>query len=415
MTKQTNKERVQELIQQADAGLYTLFQPEKYSEYLGMMGRFHKFSLNNQILIYMQRPNATMVADYDKWQDRYGRNVMRGEKGIRIIAPTVVKKSAHAEQVNPVTNASGYGDTAAEKKGATYTTYKVATVFDVSQTDGKQMQSRIADNVNFDVFLEAAKRTSTVPVWFAQQPDRADVPYSRREQQIIIPEGMSKENMAYAMVRGIAQAKLDSQQPPVTDQATAEVPRTEEMQADSAAYAVCQYFGVESANGTDFSYITAWAWDKEPAELRSTLEAIRQVANNLINNIEKNYRVVCAERGIDLEEPAHKSEQASHEVAIQPPKLSERIFSPTAEQEPHPMNDSPHELSGELSDFAITAASLGIEILEHPGKGPQNAKTGAEEMDNGTRQQSALSKLHQYHQDGGTKAAIVPKKPELER
>lgn len=216
--KQTNKERLKDITDSIERGIQDLFQSDKYAEYLRTMSRFHKYSVNNTMLIYMQRPDATLVAGFNKWRDQFERNVMKGEKGIKIIAPTPFKKKIEQEKRDPDTNLpmlDADGKVIIEEKKIKIPMFKPVTVFDVSQTDGKPLPQLAADlqgNVqNYEVFMEALRRSSPVPIEIIPIHDGADGYFSLDKQKIAIREGMSEVQTVSAVVHEIAHSKLHNQ------------------------------------------------------------------------------------------------------------------------------------------------------------------------------------------------------------
>lgn len=217
-TKQSNKERLKDITDSIERGIEELFQSEKYAEYLRTMSRFHKYSVNNTMLIYMQKPDATLVAGFNKWRDQFERNVMKGERGIKIIAPTPYKKKIEQEKRDPDTNLpvlDADGKVIIEEKEIKIPMFKPVTVFDVSQTDGKPLPQLAADlqgNVqNFDVFMEALRRSSPVSIEIIPIHDGADGYFSLDKQKIAIREGMSEVQTVSAVVHEIAHSKLHNQ------------------------------------------------------------------------------------------------------------------------------------------------------------------------------------------------------------
>ena len=216
--KQTNKERLKDITDSIERGIEELFQSDKYAEYLRTMSRFHKYSVNNTMLIYMQRPDATLVAGFNKWRDQFERNVMKGEKGIKIIAPTPFKKKIEQEKRDPDTNLpmlDADGKVIIEEKEIKIPMFKPVTVFDVSQTDGKPLPQLAADlqgNVqNYEVFMEALRRVSPVPIDIKPIHDGADGFFSLDNQSITIRDGMSEVQTVSAVVHEIAHSKLHNQ------------------------------------------------------------------------------------------------------------------------------------------------------------------------------------------------------------
>ena len=217
-TKQSNKERLKDITDSIERGIEELFQSDKYAEYLRTMSRFHKYSVNNTMLIYMQKPDATLVAGFNKWRDQFERNVMKGEKGIKIIAPTPYKKKIEQEKRDPDTNLpmlDADGKVIIEEKEIKIPMFKPVTVFDVSQTDGKplpQLASDLSGNVqNYEVFMEALRRSAPVPIEIIPIRDGSDGYFSLDNQKISIREGMSEVQTVSAVVHEIAHSKLHNQ------------------------------------------------------------------------------------------------------------------------------------------------------------------------------------------------------------
>jgi hypothetical protein len=216
--KQTSKERLKNITDSIERGIQDLFQSDKYADYLRTMSRFHRYSVNNTMLIYMQKPDATLVAGFNKWRDQFERNVMKGEKGIKIIAPTPYKKKIEQQKLDPDTKMpmlDADGRVITEEKEIKIPMYKPVTVFDVSQTDGKplpQLASELSGNVqNYEVFMEALRRSSPVPIDIKPIRDGSDGFFSLTNQSITIREGMSEIQTVSAVVHEIAHSKLHNQ------------------------------------------------------------------------------------------------------------------------------------------------------------------------------------------------------------
>ena len=216
--KQTNKERLKDITDSIERGIQDLFQSDKYAEYLRTMSRFHKYSVNNTMLIYMQKPDATLVAGFNKWRDQFERNVMQGEKGIKIIAPTPFKKKIEQEKRDPDTNLpmlDADGKVITEEKEIKIPMFKPVTVFDVSQTDGKplpQLASDLSGNVqNYEVFMKALRRSAPVSIEILPIRDGSDGYFSLDKQKIAVREGMSEVQTVSAAVHEIAHSKLHNQ------------------------------------------------------------------------------------------------------------------------------------------------------------------------------------------------------------
>ena len=313
--KQTNKDRMREIVDSIENGIKELFESDKYRKYLATMSRFHRYSVNNTMLIYMQRPDATHVAGFNKWRDQFGRNVLKGEKGIRIIAPTPYKKKVEEIKTDPETNApvlDADGKAIIEEKEIRIPMFKVVSVFDVSQTAGKPLPQLAADlsgNVQqYEVFMEALRRASPVPIEIKPVARDTDGFFSIKAQSITIRAGMSEVQTVCAAVHEIAHAKLHDYEHMTEladDGETLLVPgeksrNTEEVEAESISYAVCQYYGIETGENS-FGYIATWSQGKELKELRASLETINKTASELITDIDRHFAEICKERGIDRE------------------------------------------------------------------------------------------------------------------
>lgn len=325
--KQTNKDRMREIVDSIENGIKELFESDKYRQYLSTMSRFHRYSVNNTMLIYMQRPDATHVAGFNKWRDQFGRNVLKGEKGIRIIAPTPYKKKVEEIKTDPETNApvlDADGKAIIEEKEIRIPMFKVVSVFDVSQTAGKPLPQLAADlsgNVQqYEVFMEALRRASPVPMEIKPVARDTDGFFSAKAQSITIRAGMSEVQTVCAAVHEIAHAKLHDYEHMTEladDGETILVPgeksrNTEEVEAESISYAVCQYYGIETGENS-FGYIATWSQGKELKELRASLETINKTASELITDIDRHFAEICKERGIDREDLA-AAEQPSVET-----------------------------------------------------------------------------------------------------
>ena len=400
--KPTNRERLQEITAGIEQGIKELFESEKYMRYLSVMSKFHRYSVNNTMLIYMQKPEATLVAGFNKWKNQFARHVKKGEHGITIIAPTPYKKKIEEMKRDPDTHApilDADGKAVMEEKEIEIPMFRPVKVFDVSQTDGKplpELSSSLSGTVpHYEAFLEALRRSAPVPIEFEPMAANTDGYFSPDQQRIAIREGMSEVQTVSATVHEIAHSKLHNQKKIQIDNdqqyqevelfekpalfsngrisrddlpegvycydlrgsdddpgspicveervmvnhagsviltAPLEFPeegrlyftdetglnfnggmltlsqflqeqkkdrRTEEVEAESISYAVCQYFGIQTGENS-FGYIASWSKGKELKELRASLETINKTSCELINNIERHYKEICKERGIAL-------------------------------------------------------------------------------------------------------------------
>ena len=423
--KPTNRERLREITDGIEQGIKELFESEKYMRYLSVMSRFHRYSVNNTMLIYMQKPDATLVAGYNRWKDQFERHVKKGEHGITIIAPTPYKKKIEEQKLDPDTKApilDKDGKIVTEEKEIEIPMFRPVKVFDVSQTDGKplpELASSLSGTVeNYDVFMEALRRSSPVPITIEAMPDDTDGYFYIDNPRISVRFGMSEVQTVSASVHEIAHSKLhnrkkiqiandeqyqeielfdkpglfsngriarddlpegvycydlrgsdDDPGDPVSVEEKVlvnhagsvllteplELPetgylmlteeeglnftggfstlaqflqeqkkdrRTEEVEAESISYAVCQYFGIETGENS-FGYIASWSQGKELKELRNSLEIINKTACELISDIERHYKEICKERGIDPNSKA-EPETAPIEQPAGASKVSDR-------------------------------------------------------------------------------------------
>ena len=336
--KPTNRERLQQITAGIEQGIKELFESEKYMRYLSVMSRFHRYSVNNTMLIYMQKPDATLVAGYNKWKNQFERHVKKGEHGITIIAPTPFKKKIEEQKLDPDTQApilDAEGKAVMEEREVEIPMFRPVKVFDVSQTDGKplpELASSLSGNVqNYEAFMEALRRSAPVPLSVEPMAANMDGYFSPDQQRIAIRAGMSEVQTVSAAVHEIAHSKLHNYAKAQEEAARAgdkEPPKkkdrnTEEVEAESISYAVCQYYGIQTGENS-FGYIANWSQGKELPELRASLETINKAAGELIADIDRHYKVICKERGIDLaaqsEQTVPQQEAASEaEVPMQAP------------------------------------------------------------------------------------------------
>lgn len=318
--KQSSRDRLKEITASIEDGIKELFQSERYAQYLQTMSRFHHYSVNNQVLIHMQKRDATLVAGFNKWKNQFGRNVIKGEHGIKIIAPTPVKKKIEQEKLDPDTQLpmlDADGKIITEEKTIQIPMYKPVTVFDVSQTEGKplpQLAHDLSGNVaNYDAFMEALRRSSPVPISVEVMGGGMDGYFDLEHQDIAIRKGMSEVQTVSAVIHEMAHALLHNRTKD-TEEKTPEISRsTEEVQAESISYAVCAYYGIATGDNS-FGYIASWSKDKTLPELRESLEVISRTADGLINDIDRHYAEILKEREAEL-------------IAAEPAMAVERLYA----------------------------------------------------------------------------------------
>lgn len=323
--KQNPKERLKEITDSIETGIKELFESDKYKSYLQTMSRFHKYSFNNTMLISMQKPDATLVAGFNKWRDGFSRFVKKGEKGIKIIAPTPYKIKEEREKLDPQTKApilDVNGKVQTEEVEVQIPMFRVVSVFDVSQTEGEPLPTLASDltgNVKqFDVFMEAIKRTAPVPIEIMPLPKDTDGYYHTEENRIAIREGMSEVQTISAAIHEVAHSllhnremakELQSQQNETAKPSKPQNRNTEEVEAESISFAVCSYYGIQTAENS-LGYIASWSKGKELAELRASLETINKTSSELITGIDTHFAEIVKERGIDLTAEISVPEQA---------------------------------------------------------------------------------------------------------
>ena len=319
------KEQIKKLTDQIEAGIKALFQSgdlEKYQAYLRTMSHFHHYSVNNQMLIFSQCPHATLVAGYQKWQNQFSRHVLRGEKGISILAPTPYKIKVEKEKLDPDTKLpllDADGNTITEEKEVQIPMFRPVKVFDVSQTDGKPLPERVQSPVaeltgnveHYEAFMEALRRISPVPIEIKPLSNDLDGFFSPSKQSITLRDGMSEVQTVCAAVHEIAHSKLHdyAKQPNSQPKDSS----TEEIEAESIAYTVCAYFGIETS-ANSFGYVATWSKDKDLKAFKESLDTIRKTSSDLISGVEQQFKEICKERGISLEPEKPAQEQDTEKL-----------------------------------------------------------------------------------------------------
>lgn len=294
MADNTQYQKVKEITDQLEQGIQDLFESEKYMSWLRTMSKFHDYSLNNTLLIAFQRPDATLVAGYTAWQKQFGRQVQKGEKAIKILAPAPYKEKVEIEKLDPVTKTPIYSDDGKpvmEVQEVTRPAFKVVSVFDVSQTEGREIPSLGVDELSGDVreyemFFEALKRSCPVPMEFENIEGSAKGYYHQMEQRIAIREGMSQVQTIKTAIHEMAHQRLHAVDP--LDEKSEIINQTrssKEVEAESVAYTVCQHYGIETSDYS-FAYVAGWSHGKETPELKASLNTIRKTANEMITEID---------------------------------------------------------------------------------------------------------------------------------
>ena len=328
LTAEKPAEKLKEITDRLEQGITELFDSERYKEYLRVMSKFHNYSFNNTLLIAMQKPDASLIAGFTAWKNQFQRNVKKGEKGIKIIAPSPFKIKQETEKIDPQTQKPVIGrdgKPVTEEKEITIPAYKVVSVFDVSQTEGKELPDIAVDALTGDVeqysdFFAALEKTSPVPIGFEKIEGGAHGYYHLEDKRIALDEGMSELQTLKTAIHEIAHAKLhdidlnapkDEQQPRVDR-------RTREVEAESVAYTVCQHYGLDTSDYS-FGYVAGWSSGRELAELKNSLETIRSAAADIINSIDGHITEL---------QKQHEAEKAAPDLAAAQEQQSEKDAPP---------------------------------------------------------------------------------------
>ena len=311
LTSENQKDRLKEITDRLEQGILEVFESERYKEYLRVMSKFHHYSFNNTMLIALQKPDASLIAGFSAWKNSHGRTVKKGEKGIRIIAPAPFKVKQEMEKLDPKTNMpliGADGKAVTEEKEITIPAYKVVSVFDVSQTEGKEIPSIGVDELTGDVsqyedFFTALKKASPVPIALEHIEGSAHGYYHLAEKRIAIDDNMSELQTLKTAIHEIAHAKLHDidLNAPKEEKENHPNQRTREVEAESVAYTVCQHYGLDTSDYS-FGYVAGWSSGKELSELKGSLETIRLAASELIDSIDGHFKELQRARENELSE-----------------------------------------------------------------------------------------------------------------
>ena len=338
---QNSAERMKEITDRLETGIQELFESERYKAYLTTMSKFHSYSFNNTLLIAMQ--GGQLVAGYNKWRDDFHRNVKKGEKAIKILAPAPFKAKKEVQKLDaqgrPVMGKDGKPVT--EVQEIQVPAFKIVSVFDVSQTEGEPLPSIGVEELTGSVerygeFFKALEQTSPVPIGFEDIPGGSHGYYHLTEKRIAIQEGMSELQTLKTAIHEIAHSKLHAIDPeaPAIEQADRPDSRTREVQAESVAYAVCQHYGLDTSDYS-FGYVAGWSSGKDLKELKVSLETIRATAHELITTIDGHLAQLQKERQTQQEQP----QAAPLEQAAEQPD-PDSVFSKLSPEQQQEMTDS---------------------------------------------------------------------------
>ena len=350
LTSEKPAEKLKEITDRLEQGITELFDSERYKEYLKVMSKFHNYSFRNTVLIAMQKPDASLVAGFSAWKNNFGRNVMKGQKGIKIIAPSPFKIRQEVEKIDPHTQKpiiGKDGKPVTEEKEIKIPAYKVVSVFDVSQTEGKELPDIAVDELTGDVdrykdFFAALEKTSPVPIAFENIEGGSHGYYHLEDKRIAINEGMSELQTLKTAIHEIAHAKLhDIDLNAPKDEQPRVDRRTREVEAESVAYTVCQHYGLDTSDYS-FGYVAGWSSGRELSELKSSLETIRSAAAEIINSIDENLAEL--QKAQDKEQTAGQEQPTREEQAAAPeqpqPEAPEKADT-AGKEKPEPEADAP--------------------------------------------------------------------------
>ena len=341
LNSQNSADRMKEITDRLETGIQELFESERYKAYLTTMSKFHSYSFNNTLLIAMQ--GGQLVAGYNKWRDDFHRNVKKGEKAIKILAPAPFKAKKEVQKLDaqgrPVMGKDGKPVT--EVQEIQVPAFKIVSVFDVSQTEGEPLPSIGVEELTGSVerygeFFKALEQTSPVPIGFEDIPGGSHGYYHLTEKRIAIQEGMSELQTLKTAIHEIAHSKLHAIDPeaPAIEQADRPDSRTREVQAESVAYAVCQHYGLDTSDYS-FGYVAGWSSGKDLKELKASLETIRATAHELITTIDSHLAQLQQQRQAQQEQPqAAPLEQAAEQPA------PDSVFSKLPPEQQQEMTDS---------------------------------------------------------------------------
>lgn len=321
--KKTRAEAVKEITEKLEHGLEELFDSEKFKEYLDTMSKFYRYSFNNSLLIAMQKPDATLVASYRSWQKNFNRNVNKGEKGIRILAPAPYKIKEEREVINPLSGLpllDEKGNVQTEEVEVSLTGFKVAYVFDVSQTSGEPLPEISAEELlqsvdDYQIFMEALRNVAPVPLEMQEVDGGAKGYFSPVAQKIVIQSEMSESQTVKTAIHEIAHSLLhdtDHARMEGVDATGKKDRNTKEVEAEAVAYTVCQHFGIDTSDYS-FGYVAGWSSGREMTELKKSMETIQKTAAELIEKIEENIQKIRKERDVSPE-MAQKTGERIREV-----------------------------------------------------------------------------------------------------
>ena len=395
------------IMQSLESGVEELFTSNRYQEFLKTMAKFHNYSFNNTMLIAMQRPDATLVTSYKNWQSM-GRQVMKGEKGITIIAPAPYKKMKEKEVLDenqrPIMGTDGKPKT--EQVEVTVPHFKAVTVFDIAQTSGEPIQTLAPELLtaavqDFDSFMQAIQKISPVPIRFDEIDGNANGYYHNADKEIVIKKGLSESQTLKTTIHETAHAKLHDKE--IMESLGVEKDRlTKEVEAESVAYCVCSSFGLDTSDYS-FPYIAGWSSSREMKEMKASMDVIRKTAGEMIDQLTEELEIILEEKQkTELHEKygilVDALEAAGYRYDYRESKPGHIVLAP----------DGTHEIAGylqfesweDIKDWLEDTIAEGTDISERVDRALYPFKfdyTLEEEMFRGNGDRYAI-----YHVDEGT-------------
>ena len=395
------------IMQSLESGVEELFTSNRYQEFLKTMAKFHNYSFNNTMLIAMQRPDATLVTSYKNWQSM-GRQVMKGEKGITIIAPAPYKKMKEKEVLDenqrPIMGTDGKPKT--EQVEVTVPHFKAVTVFDIAQTSGEPIQTLAPELLtaavqDFDSFMQAIQKISPVPIRFDEIDGNANGYYHNADKEIVIKKGLSESQTLKTAIHETAHAKLHDRE--IMESLGVEKDRlTKEVEAESVAYCVCSSFGLDTSDYS-FPYIAGWSSSREMKEMKASMDVIRKTAGEMIDQLTEELEIILEEKQkTELHEKygilVDAMEAAGYRYDYRESEPGHIVLAP----------DGTHEIAGylqfeswgDIKDWLEDTIAEGTDISERVDRALYPFKfdyTLEEEMFRGNGDRYAI-----YHVDEGT-------------
>lgn len=328
----TVNNKVKEITDQLEQGIGELFESQKYKDYLTAMSKFHSYSFNNIVLIFSQKPDASLIAGYNAWKTEHGRQVVKGAKSIKILAPAPYKVKTEINKIDPNTHKpvlDENGNPVKENVEVQKPFFKVVNVFDVSDTEGREIPSigigELSGDVDrYDEFFEVLKKTCPIPIEFEQINSGAKGYYSNTDNKIVINEGMAQMQNIKTLIHEMSHHRLHSRDNP--DFSKDKTRNSKEVEAESVAYTVCRHYGIDTSDYS-FAYIAKWSKGKEMSELKASLDIIRKISSDFIKRIDGHMQELQKEKSASVIGKLHSNQDkimASESDIQKQTKISER-------------------------------------------------------------------------------------------